>query len=174
MRARRSRSRSPRGGGRTRSEKRARSPPTVSDSNASLLKALETEVDRGAPGVGSKSSTAPRAVSKPTLGAACPDFQGRSRRSGTDRAEHPPNRVSHLKRTREDPRRAEAPLLYNGGLSTAAREYEILKRKAPAQARGRVRVVGLFRGLRGITSSKCRASPDDDWTEALMQLEVSS
>ena len=89
------------------------------------------------------------------------DFQVTIPEIGTIRAEQPPIVVITSNRTREIHDALKRRCFYYWvDYPTAARELEILKRKAPGASEAcRARSSALSRGCAGWTSSSCRASP---------------
>ena len=103
------------------------------------------------------------------------DFQVTIPEIGTIRAEHPPVVVITSNRTREIHDALKRRCFYYWiDYPTAARELEILKRKAPGASEHLSReVVGFVQKLRTTDLFKLPGIAETiDWTEALMQLDV--
>jgi MoxR-like ATPase len=103
------------------------------------------------------------------------DFQVTIPEIGTIHAEHPPIVIITSNRTREIHDALKRRCFYYWvDYPTAAREMEILKRKAPGAAEHLSRqVVGFVQKLRGMDLFKLPGIAETiDWTEALMQLDV--
>ncbi|MBV8736973.1 MAG: MoxR family ATPase [Alphaproteobacteria bacterium] len=103
------------------------------------------------------------------------DFQVTIPEIGTIRAEHPPIVIITSNRTREIHDALKRRCFYYWvDYPTAAREMEILKRKAPGAAEHLTRqVVGFVQKLRDMDLFKLPGIAETiDWTEALMQLDV--
>ena len=103
------------------------------------------------------------------------DFQVTIPEIGTIRAEHPPIVIITSNRTREIHDALKRRCFYYWvDYPTAARELEILKRKAPGASEQLSReVVGFVQRLRTIDFFKLPGIAETiDWTEALMQLDV--
>ena len=103
------------------------------------------------------------------------DFQVTIPEIGTIRAEHPPIVIITSNRTREIHDALKRRCFYYWvDYPSAAREMEILKRKAPGAAEHLSRqVVGFVQKLRGMDLFKLPGIAETiDWTEALMQLDV--
>src|SRR6516165_10709637 len=103
------------------------------------------------------------------------DFQVTIPEIGTIRAEQPPIVVITSNRTREIHDALKRRCFYYWvDYPTAARELEILKRKAPGAGESLSReVVGFVQKLRGMDLFKLPGIAETiDWTEALMQLDV--
>jgi MoxR-like ATPase len=103
------------------------------------------------------------------------DFQVTIPEIGTIRAEQPPIVVITSNRTREIHDALKRRCFYYWvDYPTAARELEILKRKAPGASESLSReVVGFVQKLRGMDLFKLPGIAETiDWTEALMQLDV--
>jgi MoxR-like ATPase len=103
------------------------------------------------------------------------DFQVTIPEIGTIRAEHPPIVVITSNRTREIHDALKRRCFYYWvDYPTAARELEILERKAPRASEHLSReVVGFVQKLRGMDLFKLPGIAETiDWTEALMQLDV--
>jgi MoxR-like ATPase len=103
------------------------------------------------------------------------DFQVTIPEIGTIHAEHPPIVIITSNRTREIHDALKRRCFYYWvDYPTAARELEILKRKAPGAAEQLSRqVVEFVQKLRGMDLFKLPGIAETiDWTEALMQLDV--
>ena len=103
------------------------------------------------------------------------DFQVTIPEIGTIRAEHPPIVVITSNRTREIHDALKRRCFYYWiDYPDAARELEILKRKAPGASAALSReVVGFVQKLRKMDLFKLPGIAETiDWTEALMQLDV--
>ena len=103
------------------------------------------------------------------------DFQVTIPEIGTIKAEHPPIVVITSNRTREIHDALKRRCFYYWvDYPNAARELEILKRKAPGAAPELSRaVVGFVQNLRKMDLFKLPGIAETiDWTEALMQLDV--
>jgi len=103
------------------------------------------------------------------------DFQVTIPEIGTIRADQPPIVVITSNRTREIHDALKRRCFYYWvDYPTAARELEILKRKAPGASESLSReVVGFVQKLRGMDLFKLPGIAETiDWTEALMQLDV--
>jgi MoxR-like ATPase len=103
------------------------------------------------------------------------DFQVTIPEIGTIHAEHPPIVVITSNRTREIHDALKRRCFYYWvDYPTAARELEILKRKAPRASETLSRqVVGFVQKLRTMDLFKLPGIAETiDWTEALMQLDV--
>jgi len=103
------------------------------------------------------------------------DFQVTIPEIGTIRAEQPPIVVITSNRTREIHDALKRRCFYYWvDYPTAARELEILKRKAPRASESLSHeVVGFVQKLRGMDLFKLPGIAETiDWTEALMQLDV--
>ncbi len=103
------------------------------------------------------------------------DFQVTIPEIGTIHAEHPPIVIITSNRTREIHDALKRRCFYYWvDYPSAAREMEILKRKAPGAAEHLSRqVVGFVQKLRGMDLFKLPGIAETiDWTEALMQLDV--
>jgi len=103
------------------------------------------------------------------------DFQVTIPEIGTIRAEQPPIVVITSNRTREIHDALKRRCFYYWvDYPTAARELEILKRKAPGASESLSReVVGFVQKLREMDLFKLPGIAETvDWTEALMQLDV--
>jgi len=103
------------------------------------------------------------------------DFQVTIPEIGTIRADQPPIVVITSNRTREIHDALKRRCFYYWvDYPTAAREIEILKRKAPGAGESLSReVVGFVQKLRGMDLFKLPGIAETiDWTEALMQLDV--
>jgi MoxR-like ATPase len=103
------------------------------------------------------------------------DFQVTIPEIGTIKAEHPPIVVITSNRTREIHDALKRRCFYYWvDYPTAARELEILKRKAPGASEHLSReVVGFVQQLRTMDLFKLPGIAETiDWTEALMQLDV--
>jgi MoxR-like ATPase len=103
------------------------------------------------------------------------DFQVTIPEIGTIRAEHPPIVVITSNRTREIHDALKRRCFYYWiDYPDAARELEILKRKAPGASGALSReVVGFVQKLRKMDLFKLPGIAETiDWTEALMQLDV--
>ena len=103
------------------------------------------------------------------------DFQVTIPEIGTIRAEQPPIVIITSNRTREIHDALKRRCFYYWvDYPTAARELEILKRKAPGASESLSReVVGFVQQLRAMDLFKLPGVAETiDWTEALMQLDV--
>jgi MoxR-like ATPase len=103
------------------------------------------------------------------------DFQVTIPEIGTIHAEHPPIVIITSNRTREIHDALKRRCFYYWvDYPTAARELEILKRKAPGASEHLSReVVGFVQRLRTMDLFKLPGIAETiDWTEALMQLDV--
>jgi MoxR-like ATPase len=103
------------------------------------------------------------------------DFQVTIPEIGTIHADQPPIVVITSNRTREIHDALKRRCFYYWvDYPTAARELEILKRKAPGASESLSReVVGFVQKLRGMDLFKLPGIAETiDWTEALMQLDV--
>jgi MoxR-like ATPase len=103
------------------------------------------------------------------------DFQVTIPEIGTIHAEHPPIVIITSNRTREIHDALKRRCFYYWvDYPTAARELEILKRKAPGASEHLSReVVGFVQRLRTMDLFKLPGVAETiDWTEALMQLDV--
>jgi MoxR-like ATPase len=103
------------------------------------------------------------------------DFQVTIPEIGTIHAEHPPIVIITSNRTREIHDALKRRCFYYWvDYPTAARELEILKRKAPGASEYLSReVVGFVQRLRTMDLFKLPGIAETiDWTEALMQLDV--
>jgi MoxR-like ATPase len=103
------------------------------------------------------------------------DFQVTIPEIGTIHAEHPPIVIITSNRTREIHDALKRRCFYYWvDYPTAARELEILKRKAPGASEHLSReVVGFVQKLRTMDLFKLPGIAETiDWTEALMQLDV--
>src|ERR1700758_1397289 len=103
------------------------------------------------------------------------DFQVTIPEIGTIEAEHPPIVIITSNRTREIHDALKRRCFYYWvDYPTAAREMEILKRKAPGASEHLSReVVGFVQKLRTMDLFKLPGIAETiDWTEALMQLDV--
>ena len=103
------------------------------------------------------------------------DFQVTIPEIGTIHAEHPPIVIITSNRTREIHDALKRRCFYHWvDYPTAARELEILKRKAPGASEHLSReVVGFVQRLRTMDLFKLPGIAETiDWTEALMQLDV--
>ena len=103
------------------------------------------------------------------------DFQVTIPEIGTIQAEHPPIVIITSNRTREIHDALKRRCFYYWvDYPTAARELEILKRKAPgASEQLSHEVVGFVQKLRGMDLFKLPGIAETiDWTDALMQLDV--
>ena len=103
------------------------------------------------------------------------DFQVTIPEIGTIHAEHPPIVIITSNRTREIHDALKRRCFYYWvDYPTAARELEILKRKAPGASEHLSReVVGFVQRLRTMDFFKLPGIAETiDWTEALMQLDV--
>jgi MoxR-like ATPase len=103
------------------------------------------------------------------------DFQVTIPEIGTIRADQPPIVIITSNRTREIHDALKRRCFYYWvDYPTAARELEILKRKAPEASESLSReVVGFVQKLRGMDLFKLPGIAETiDWTDALMQLDV--
>jgi MoxR-like ATPase len=103
------------------------------------------------------------------------DFQVTIPEIGTIRADQPPIVIITSNRTREIHDALKRRCFYYWvDYPTAARELEILQRKAPGASESLSReVVGFVQKLRGMDLFKLPGIAETiDWTEALMQLDV--